>query len=64
MRKLLDSLRSTKAGTNILAALTALALAAEAWVVDFTQAHWMIGTIFAAAFAWLNARIGIQDRDG
>lgn len=64
MRKLIDSLRSTRAGTNLLAALAALALAAEAWVVDFSDAHWMIGTIAASVFAWVNARVGITEDSG
>lgn len=61
MKNLLNKLRSTKAGSNVLVAGAALLVAAEAWVVDITETHWMAGTIVAAVFAWINARIGVKE---
>lgn len=60
MNNLLNKLKSTDAGANLIVTAVALLMAVEHFVTDLSESHFQAGAVVAAVLAWVNNRYGVK----
>lgn len=60
MNNLINKLKTSDAGANLIVAGVTLLMAVEHFVTDLTETHFQAGAVIAAVFAWVNNRYGVK----